>query len=607
MIRALSPEPIRPVVPAASSREGQPQAGFETFLSQASDANAPATDGTETALAGTSSPGTDATVADEAAATRPGAQAESSPTSNAWMRDATTMLASGVSDTTAVGAGLPQDGGPQAGAPSNKPAQNGTRSGDNPQSSLPATKAQGAQTLARRATLVSGSELAHAVAGSAADPDRAYVDDANTSRPDATQVLDGPVHRIANERNDAPVDDAVHADTSIHELVDADMVDPEPRDPNSREAEALDVEPREAIGLEQASPPELDQDEPAQDAANAEAHDRGAEDRSGREREDGETRSEADPDVLFAAHSPVPFRTPDAETRRASRFAARQTVAATETRATPHPLPWEPAIDDDATVEATQVALGSNAAAVVASLAVEDAAGADRAAAASSAPRRSQERQALPAGFEPVVTSDAEMELPTRTPQDTATSPAAVSDDESTNESPTPFRSDRGVALNEGARLETIVGDEAIEHDAQVEAVAQRARRQEAATQVVNRLTLSRGASGSVLHPELGRIEVSAQRHDGEVDVEVVVRDAASAAVIRSAAPQLEQDLRNHSVELRHLDIRGESQDAHDDARGSRAHADPEDRAKRDGQRRAPQERAGTQKAANEEQVRIVL
>lgn len=108
--------------------------------------------------------------------------------------------------------------------------------------------------------------------------------------------------------------------------------------------------------------------------------------------------------------------------------------------------------------------------------------------------------------------------------------------------------------------------------------MARRTARQEAATRVVDRLALQGDARATVDHPELGRLEIAARRQGGEVDVDLRARELSTVAVLRSAAPQLEQDLRSQSVELRHLDIDHQAEATDAEGRQRQPQHGPHDR-----------------------------
>ncbi len=121
---------------------------------------------------------------------------------------------------------------------------------------------------------------------------------------------------------------------------------------------------------------------------------------------------------------------------------------------------------------------------------------------------------------------------------------------------------DRG---RDGGRAAPAAGDKIDGLGATVSDRAARAVRQFAAASVVNHMTLRRGFRASVDVPELGRIIVEAKSQCGEVDVDVVAKVASTVAVLRSASHQLEQQLRNSSIELRSVTIeQATEQDAPD-------------------------------------------
>ncbi|MSP25689.1 MAG: hypothetical protein EXR75_11095 [Myxococcales bacterium] len=92
-----------------------------------------------------------------------------------------------------------------------------------------------------------------------------------------------------------------------------------------------------------------------------------------------------------------------------------------------------------------------------------------------------------------------------------------------------------------------------------------RARRQDAATSAVNQMTLRNGAEGTIELPGLGSVHIAAHTRAGEVDIELRATTADGAAVLHSVSGALEADLRQGSVNLRHLNVSDDGE--HDENR----------------------------------------
>jgi len=87
----------------------------------------------------------------------------------------------------------------------------------------------------------------------------------------------------------------------------------------------------------------------------------------------------------------------------------------------------------------------------------------------------------------------------------------------------------------------------------------QRHERQEAATRAVNHMTLRHRASASITVHGLGRIDVEAVRHHGEIDIAVRAQSDETAAVLSSVSHQLEHQLRKGAIELGNLAVQRDS------------------------------------------------
>jgi len=98
-----------------------------------------------------------------------------------------------------------------------------------------------------------------------------------------------------------------------------------------------------------------------------------------------------------------------------------------------------------------------------------------------------------------------------------------------------------------------------------------RALRQAAATSAVNRMTLRHGAQAELVDPHLGRIAVQATVRRGEVDVDVRAQAVETVSMLRSAGHQLENHLRNSSIELGNLNIDHDGSDAETERDGGDA------------------------------------
>jgi len=136
-----------------------------------------------------------------------------------------------------------------------------------------------------------------------------------------------------------------------------------------------------------------------------------------------------------------------------------------------------------------------------------------------------------------------------------------------------------------------------------------RARRQQAATKAVNRMTLRNTASMQVELAGLGRIRVDARSRAGEVEVGVRASDAATVAVLQSLTGAMEQDLRTSSIDLAHLEV---SEDKDQESEDNAARADQREAESRKQDRKG--ESDGTQPdeqptpmTSKSKSVRIVL
>lgn len=154
----------------------------------------------------------------------------------------------------------------------------------------------------------------------------------------------------------------------------------------------------------------------------------------------------------------------------------------------------------------------------------------------------------------------------------------------------------RDATQHLGPKVES--GDSAREALEQHARDLQRARRQGAATQAVNRMTLRNGASGEIDLPQLGRVSVAARTMNGEVDVQLRAQDGTTLSVLQSVSAELERELRSNSVDLRDLDI-----DKEDDEQAKKRAAKQQDDEQDD-----EQEGAGDfDKPARNRQVRTLL
>ena len=77
----------------------------------------------------------------------------------------------------------------------------------------------------------------------------------------------------------------------------------------------------------------------------------------------------------------------------------------------------------------------------------------------------------------------------------------------------------------------------------------------DAANSAVNQAALRHAATGVVEHPDLGRIDVSARLHDGQVDVRIAVERPDAAATLTSHAVHMARDVREADIPLRQVDI----------------------------------------------------
>jgi hypothetical protein len=76
-----------------------------------------------------------------------------------------------------------------------------------------------------------------------------------------------------------------------------------------------------------------------------------------------------------------------------------------------------------------------------------------------------------------------------------------------------------------------------------------------AAQSAVNQAVLRHAAYGEVLHPELGRVEVSARLRDGEVDLRITTQHAGATNALIGRADALVSDVRSANVQVGRLDI----------------------------------------------------
>jgi hypothetical protein len=143
-----------------------------------------------------------------------------------------------------------------------------------------------------------------------------------------------------------------------------------------------------------------------------------------------------------------------------------------------------------------------------------------------------------------------------------------------------------GATLDRAAAAATV---RAIAHDDAAHANdVSRSLRQAVAAEAVNHMTLSHGARATVEVPELGSVNVEAQRRGGEVDV-AISADAEAIAVLHSAAPKLEEALRSRALEIGELSLRErDPQDPHAGGRHS-GHAAANDDRREQTRRRPPQ------------------
>ncbi len=77
----------------------------------------------------------------------------------------------------------------------------------------------------------------------------------------------------------------------------------------------------------------------------------------------------------------------------------------------------------------------------------------------------------------------------------------------------------------------------------------------EAAQSAVNQAILRHVAHGEVLHPDLGRVEVSARMRGGEVDVRVTAQHSGASAVLANRAGAMVDDVRSANVHVGRFDF----------------------------------------------------